>query len=140
ARAPAASVRGETLELDTEAIKAGILAATGRSIGTQTAPSSDQDARPSRPVPLSELQRRLEPHTDAIIEALIARATEGEPGALRLVVERMWPSLGTGATLAPNGTLLARVQRVVQAFENEELGPAQAETMLRSLLIEPQVR
>ena len=116
------------------------MAATGRAPGNEIVPPPDQGAKRPSDLSLPELRRRLAQHADTIIETLIVQASEGEPTALRLAVERMWPSQGAPAASAPEGTLLAQAQQVIQAFENSRLTRTQAETMLRSLLVDPDAR
>ena len=135
----------ETAGLDTDAIRAGILATVGVAAGQKMEGSPNaawgQKLGGSTPAPMPDLIRALEPHADAIARTLIDKATEGAPGALRLVVDRLWPAHGqtpqAPTVCAPSATMLARAQQLVHEFERGELTSDDAESVLRSSLFGP---
>jgi hypothetical protein len=77
----------------------------------------------------------LEAQAEAIAHMLVRKALEGDPVALQLAVDRLWPQpKGTPSRSAPADTLLARVQTLVHAFERGQMSPAQAQASIERLL------
>jgi pSer/pThr/pTyr-binding forkhead associated (FHA) protein len=85
------------------------------------------------------LLERLSPHADALAEVLVHRALEGEPIALRLAVERLWPiAAGPGMAGNPEDGLLERAGQLLRSYRKGRLSAPQAEMMLRSLVLDPE--
>jgi hypothetical protein len=98
-------------------------------------------ASPGRPPgrgPVAAMREMLGADLDSIIDVLRERALSGDAQAIRIILDRVLPSLRpveapTALALPLGGTLAAQAQAVVQAVADGDLAPAQAAQIVSAL-------
>lgn len=124
------------LDIDANAIRAGVIAMVGAAVGEsyrESAMTSETDPIAAIEFPARDdsfdlnavLYTRLEANAERIADALVRKALDGDPVALSLAVQRLWP-------LSTDGTLLESTKQVLRDHEAGALSDAQAEAMLRN--------
>lgn len=98
-------------------------------------------ASPGRPPgrgAVAEMRETLATDLHKIIETLRAQALAGDPQAIRIILDRVLPSLRpvelpAALVLPEGGTLAEQAQSVVQAAAAGELAPGQAAQIIAAL-------
>jgi hypothetical protein len=99
--------------------------------------SGNPAGRPPGRGAAAELRDKLATDVDKIIEVLRAQALAGDPQAIRIVLDRVLPSLRpvempTPLDL-PEGTLADQAQAVVRAAADGDIAPSQAAQIITAL-------
>ena len=110
-----------------------------RGPGGRFAPGNS--ASPGRPPgrgPVAEMRAALATDLDKIIDTLKAQALTGDPQAIRIILDRVLPTLRpvdmpTTLALPVHGTLADQARAVVQAAADGDLAPAQAAQIVTAL-------
>lgn len=97
-------------------------------------------ASPGRPPgrgAVAELRERLAQDVDQIIDLLRAQALAGDPQAIRILLDRVLPSLRPVELPTPldmpAGTLADQAKAVVQATADGDIAPSQASQIITAL-------
>ena len=91
-------------------------------------------ASPGRPAgrgKVAELRDKLAQELDQIIAVLRAQALAGDPQAIRILLDRVLPSLRP--VDMPHGTLAQQAHAVVQAAAEGDIAPSQAAQIITAL-------
>jgi hypothetical protein len=86
----------------------------------------------------AEMRDKLATDLDAIIDTLRAQALAGDPQAIRIILDRVLPSLRpieslTALALPASGTLADQASAVVQAVADGRIAPGQAAQIVGAL-------
>jgi hypothetical protein len=101
--------------------------------------SGNPRGRPRGSSKVSKYRAMLEPHADAVIEAVVQKALDGDVAAMRLILERLVPSLKSRDLPSPlpaldSGTSLAQQGYAVLAEVSAgRLTPSEASSLLKAL-------
>ncbi len=94
--------------------------------------------RPPGAGPVAEMRAKLATDLDQIIDTLKAQALAGDPQAIRIILDRVLPSLRpvelpAVLALPAGGTLADQAHAVVQAAADGDLAPSQAAQIVTAL-------
>lgn len=93
--------------------------------------------RPPGRGPVAELRDKLSQDVDQIIDVLRAQALAGDPQAIRILLDRVLPSLRPVELPTPLdmpvGTLADQARAVVQATADGDIAPGQAAQIITAL-------
>ena len=99
--------------------------------------SGNPNGRPRGSGQVGALRKQIEDHVPEIITAMVAKATEGDAGAARLLLERVLPpikALQQASPIAlPDGSLTEQGKAVLSAIGMGDLVPSQGAQILQAL-------
>jgi hypothetical protein len=86
---------------------------------------------------VAALRKQIEEHVPEIITALVAKASEGDSGAARLLLERVVPPVKATeqpqAIALPGGSLADQGRAVLAAVASGELAPSQGAALVAAI-------
>lgn len=99
--------------------------------------SGNPSGRPPGVGKIGVLRKQIEEHVPAIITALVAKASEGDAGAARLLLERVLPPVKAmeqaQAIALPAGSLADQGRAVLAAVAAGELAPSQGAALVAAI-------
>lgn len=90
--------------------------------------SPNPAGRPAGRTPMAQLQKRLQEEGPAVLDAMLDKAKEGDPGAAALILSRILPTLRAQSekvhfTLDPTAPLTSQVEAVLAAIADGQIAP-----------------
>lgn len=90
--------------------------------------SPNPAGRPAGRTPMAQLQKRLQEEGPAVLDAMLEKAKEGDPGAAALILSRILPTLRAQSekvqfTLDPTAPLTSQVEAVLAAIAGGKIAP-----------------
>ena len=99
--------------------------------------SGNPNGRPAGAGQVAALRKQIEEHVPDIIAAMVTKATEGDAGAARLLLERVLPPIKpTEQALAialPAGSLADQGRAILAAVAAGELAPSQGAALVAAV-------
>lgn len=99
--------------------------------------SGNPNGRPAGTGKVAALRKQIEEHVPEIITALVAKASEGDAGAARLLLERVVPPVKATeqaqAIALPGGSLADQGRAVLAAVAAGELAPSQGAALVAAI-------
>lgn len=99
--------------------------------------SGNPAGRPPGAGQIGVLRKQIEAHVPGIITALVTKATEGDAGAARLLLERVLPPVKAmeqpQAISLPGGSLADQGRAVLAAVASGELAPSQGAALVAAI-------
>jgi len=90
--------------------------------------SPNPAGRPAGRTPMAQLQKRLLDEGPAVLDAMLEKAKEGDPGAAALILSRILPALRSESQkvqfdLDPTLPLTSQVEQVLAAIAGGQIAP-----------------
>lgn len=90
--------------------------------------SPNPAGRPAGRTPMAQLQKRLLEEGPAVLDAMLEKAKEGDPGAAALILSRILPALRSESQkvqfdLDPTLPLTSQVEQVLAAIAGGQIAP-----------------
>lgn len=99
--------------------------------------SGNPSGRPAGTGKVAALRKQIEEHVPEIITALVAKASEGDAGAARLLLERVVPPVKAmeqpQSIALPGGSLADQGRAVLAAVASGELAPSQGAALVAAI-------
>jgi hypothetical protein len=99
--------------------------------------SGNPKGRPKGTSPVAALRAQIGEAVPGILEAMVAKAQDGDAAAARLLLERVLPPVKADELPTPidlnGGTLTDKAEAVVQALAGGDISPSQAATLLSAI-------